>query len=532
MSIDFLKTFTESFFKFLKRGDLVKYLLELRDELIDSKIKILQQGKKISDLEEELRKLKGGNRRPKFGKHRTNVDSKDLDDTRNKKHKKVSKNSNIEIDQEVELRLDRDELPKDAKYVGKRAVIVQDLKFVRLNTKYWIYRYWCEKENKVFESSLPEKTAGFYGVGIRVIINYFYYKLRVPHLKIRDALLEMGITISKGSIEGLLNNQPPELYEELEGLKMAGLKREKVLYMDDTGHFFKNKSAHTFTLSHNDFTYYWSGITKGREQVFELLCTRYCLNQEALGWIRTRVSNEAVLKALEKLVGPRDFGEEELDAVLKARVPKFDNDLIGKMIRQGCRYGSLRKCYPRLCLITDDAPNFKHVTPRHQLCWVHEIRKYRTLDIGPELSLSVKDIVSQWKFFYRRLKSYQRNPTPSARKNLEKLFDNIVGQRTLVSSIDSQLERTKLLKKNLLLVLKYPGLPLHTNMAERDLRERVIKRKISLGNRSAKGMRAWDLMLSLVSSCRKLGQSYWKFLYDRYSEKESIPYLGQIAFQK
>jgi hypothetical protein len=65
-------------------------------------------------------------------------------------------------------------------------------------------------------------------------------------------------------------------------------------------------------------------------------------------------------------------------------------------------------------------------------------------------------------------------------------------------------------------------------MAETDTRERVIKRKISLQNRSKKGMKAWDLMLSLASTCRKIKMSFWRYLEDRQSKKENIPFLGKV----
>jgi hypothetical protein len=57
----------------------------------------------------------------------------------------------------------------------------------------------------------------------------------------------------------------------------------------------------------------------------------------------------------------------------------------------------------------------------------------------------------------------------------------------------------------------------------------VIKRKISLQNRSIQGGQAWDLMLSLASTCRKLDLSFWRYLEDRISGRESIPYLGKLV---
>jgi hypothetical protein len=69
---------------------------------------------------------------------------------------------------------------------------------------------------------------------------------------------------------------------------------------------------------------------------------------------------------------------------------------------------------------------------------------------------------------------------------------------------------------------------LHNNQAEIDIRERFIKRKISLQNRSLDGMKAWDLMLSLTSTCRKIDLSFWRYLEDRISMGEAIPYLGKV----
>lgn len=81
-------------------------------------------------------------------------------------------------------------------------------------------------------------------------------------------------------------------------------------------------------------------------------------------------------------------------------------------------------------------------------------------------------------------------------------FDRITSLDTGVKLLNDQLKRTRAKKDKLLLFLKYPQLPLHNNLCENDLRERVIKRKISLQNRSLKGVKSWDLMLSLASTCK------------------------------
>ena len=50
----------------------------------------------------------------------------------------------------------------------------------------------------------------------------------------------------------------------------------------------------------------------------------------------------------------------------------------------------------------------------------------------------------------------------------------------------------------------HPEIPLHNNCAEIAVREGVIKRKISYGTRSDLGKLAWEYMLSIMDTCRKL----------------------------
>jgi hypothetical protein len=64
-------------------------------------------------------------------------------------------------------------------------------------------------------------------------------------------------------------------------------------------------------------------------------------------------------------------------------------------------------------------------------------------------------------------------------------------------------------------VLDYPGFPLHNNAAETDIREYVIRRKISGGTLSDAGRRARDTFIGLKKACRKLGISFWQFLLSR-----------------
>ena len=83
-------------------------------------------------------------------------------------------------------------------------------------------------------------------------------------------------------------------------------------------------------------------------------------------------------------------------------------------------------------------------------------------------------------------------------------------------------------KKELLLVLERPDIPLHNNSSESDIREYVKKRKISGGTRSEEGRRCRDTFTSLKKTCRKLGISFWNYLYDRVSKTYDIEPLPDI----
>jgi hypothetical protein len=84
----------------------------------------------------------------------------------------------------------------------------------------------------------------------------------------------------------------------------------------------------------------------------------------------------------------------------------------------------------------------------------------------------------------------------------------------------------------LLLVLKYPFLPLHNNDCERDIREYVKRRKISGSTRSTEGRQARDTFTSLKKTCMKLGVSFWDYLKDRLVNVKKISRLADLIEKK
>ena len=70
-------------------------------------------------------------------------------------------------------------------------------------------------------------------------------------------------------------------------------------------------------------------------------------------------------------------------------------------------------------------------------------------------------------------------------------------------------------RDHLFTFLERAEVPATNNLAERQLRPAVIARKISCGNKTEKGARAWAVLASLAATCRQTGRSIIKDISGR-----------------
>ena len=101
------------------------------------------------------------------------------------------------------------------------------------------------------------------------------------------------------------------------------------------------------------------------------------------------------------------------------------------------------------------------------------------------------------------------------KRQLEARFDRLFTTTTGFATFDRLVARLHANKQELLLALKRPDIPLHTNGSENDIRCQVIKRKISGGTRSDLGRDCRGAFLGLMKTCDKLGVSCWEYLGSR-----------------
>jgi hypothetical protein len=182
---------------------------------------------------------------------------------------------------------------------------------------------------------------------------------------------------------------------------------------------------------------------------------------------------------------------------------------------------------PELAIVSDDAGQFNVLI--HALCWIHAERVLAKLvGFNDDQRAALEQVRTVVWELYRDLQTFKAKPTATARRALDKRFDNLCATKTCFASLNHALERMRKNKSELLRVLNRPDLPLQNNLSEGDIREYVKRRKISGGTRSEDGRRGRDTFASLKKTCRKLGISFWHYLNDRIRHANRIATLARL----
>jgi len=180
-------------------------------------------------------------------------------------------------------------------------------------------------------------------------------------------------------------------------------------------------------------------------------------------------------------------------------------------------------------LVSDDAPQFQHLTQAQALCWVHEGRHYKKLQ--PQVAYHreiLESVLNQFWDYYHDLQAYRATPTPEKAVALRQAFEAIFSQTTDYEQLNGRLAKTLAHAEKLLVVLDHPEVPLHNNPAELGARQRVRKRDVSFGPRTEEGRNAWDSFMTIAETAKKLGVSFYQYVLDRVSQENAMPSLADI----
>jgi hypothetical protein len=522
-----------------ERTPLVDTLLGVIEQLVQENS---GQAETIQQLRDEIAILKGEKGKPKFkpsgmeekaGTHSDGDRDNNGDDAcdNNKKRpgsQKRGKKKKLTV-HESRIVAPHEEIPDGSVFKGYDDFIVQEIYFEAHNIRYR-REIWLTPEGTWLRGKLPDYQKGqSFGPTLRQFILYQHHHCQVTQPLIYEQLREIGVDISTGQIDALLTKRAKSFIEEKNDILRIGLQYSDHINVDDSGARHQGHNGYVTHIGNQAFACFSTTYSKSRINFLELLhagTPQYAYNEFALDYFRSQGLPKEPLSKLQAQDIMQDTSEWEahLDTL------EIKDERHRRIATEGALLGGLIECgfNTELVIVSDGAGQFAILL--HALCWVHAERLvHKLIPLNDQHREDIAKVRSEIWTLYADLKCFRDNPTPSAATELEARFDTIFTQKTRFETFNQLLKRLHKRKKELLLVLERPEIPLHNNLSEGDIREHVKKRKISGGTRSDLGRRCRDAFSSLKKTCRKHGLSFWDYLGDRIRSEGDIPPLPDLV---
>lgn len=344
-------------------------------------------------------------------------------------------------------------------------------------TEYQLFNAHCSGCDNQVSSTLPaDAPSGQMGPRLMSYISVLAGQYHLSVRKIRQLLSDQyGTTFSVGAIseaQGRVSSMLTPLHQALK----AHIHKDTIIHADETTHQ-RNGEAHTR----------WCWLMAGSDAVYQNI--RYFRNQD----------NAKLL-----------LGEQGYSVI-----------------------------------VTDQCPSYNWLDPeRHQFCLAHVQRNLQqmadysggglTARIGAELVLLFKAV-------FRTHHRYENDELPESvwQRRLRRLRLSI--NKKLKQGIRLSLSKkyagrcAHILKyeNGLWVFMKYKGVPLTNNEAERCIRGSVIMRKICYGTSSDRGEKFRSRVLSVIETCKKRSMSPLAVISDivgAVTRKAEYPDVFSLSF--
>ena len=487
-----------------------------------------------SGLREEIARLKGLPAKPRLKPSgmAKQTERAEVKRRRKQKHRGAKKLR----EQVTETRVVEAVVPAGARFKGYQDFYVQELSIVRRVIRLRRAR-WQLADGTLVVAPLPAGLSGHFGPELRRFVLAQYHQGQTTVERLLALLRDLGIDISKRQLVRLLTAGIEGFAAEADAVLAAGLATARWITVDDTGARHAGANQTCTQIGNDRFAWFATRPSKSRLNFLELLqagSPGWRINEAALDYMRERGLSPGRVAALRR-GGEIVFDDREAwDAYasgLGIRATGGPLDPL-RLATEGASWGALaaRGLLQDTVIVSDAAGQFNVGT--HARCWVHAERLIHALDTFNDRQHAAKERIRRrlW-WLYADLRAWQRNPRPQRRRALTARFDALFTTRTGFVTLDRLLARLHADRDDLLRVLDHPGIPLHTNGSENDIRACVTRRRLSGGTHSDDGRQARDAMLSLMKTCRKLGISFWQYLGDRLGvdAAQPIPSLADIV---
>jgi hypothetical protein len=441
----------------------------------------------------------------------------------------------LTIHEDIECPVDPATLPPDAVRVEDESVIVQDIEIKPRNIRFQRTVYYSANENKFFRGPLPSGyDAGDFGADLRALILSLKYCGNMSEPKIREFLENFDVQISAGSVSNILTKTADAFTPEFDDIVRAGLASTPYQQTDDTSARVDGAFWHTHILCNPFYAAYFTRPRKDRLTLLEILQNgsdlRFRLGRETLELLTSEFAVPQKWRPVIAAVGEQEFDRSSLKSLLDAW---FGDGHV--QLRTAIEHASAIVYYrhqtslPRVrTIVCDDAGQFKLLTDRLALCWIHAGRHYEKLSpVVPRHAALWDAFVERYWDFYQSLQDYRVGPSDSLAASLRLEFDELFSTRTGYAALDDRIAKTAAKKEELLTVLSEPSVPLHNNASELQARVSARRRDVSLHSRSAHGARAMDIFTTIVQTCKLLSISGYAYLRDRLHQRFELASLAE-----
>jgi hypothetical protein len=441
----------------------------------------------------------------------------------------------LTIHDTVECPVDPDTLPPDAVRLQDEIVVVQDIEIKPKNTQFQRHVFYSASQQKYYRGSLPaDCDHGDFSASLRALIVALKYCGNMSEPKIGEFLENFDVQVSAGSLSNILTKSAKLFEQEYDDLLIAGLSSTPYQQTDDTSARVKGEFWNTHILCNPFYTFYSTRPGKDRLTVLKVL-----QNTETLQFR----FGEATCQLLQDEFSLPQKWSEEIAALGEVEVSETTLKLLlegwfgqrNQQLRTAIEHAAAIVFYRQQSsipivqtLVCDDAGQFKLLTDKLSLCWIHAGRHYEKLSpIVDRHAKSLDDFLNHYWAYYASLQDYRAGPTKELAEKLRLEFDELFSTQTKYAALDDRIAKTAAKKDELLTVLSLPEVPLHNNASELGARVSARRRDVSLHSRSERGVRAMDIFTTLVQTSKKLGISAFAYLRDRLSRSLEMPSLAQ-----
>ncbi len=516
----------------------ISVFLELIEGLSENNEKLKEENQKLRD---ENNLLKGEQAKPNIAASK----NKDKEDTSSEKERKArqpnkdkkskAKKHKIKIDRTKPCKVDQSSLPEDAEFKGYQEVVVQEISIKTDNVLYRREVYYSASQKKTYLGALPAGVEGEFGNGVKSLVYTLKHVANMSEPKVGEFLENVGIYISAATISRILTKKNDIFHQEKEDIFRAGLSSTDYQQIDDTAARVKGENQHVQIICNPYYSAYFTMPNKDRLSIIDLLsggkARSYHFGEEAYHLLSIfRVSP----KVISKLESRRDkiLNEEQMAQLLDSIFSLGKGKNQRRRIMEAaaiCAYHRQTDFPVVSILLSDDAPQFKHIVKKHGLCWVHDGRHYKKLQpVVPLYREELATFRERFWDYYQKLLDFKENPSEQRAEELSKEFDRLFASRTGYKALDERIAKSKAKKDQLLMVLRYPELPLHNNASELGARAQARRRDVSFHTMTKEGTMAMDTFLTIVQTAKKLGVSSYEYIYDRVSGNFNLPSLAEL----